>query len=91
MTDLREAILKAIEEYNKYRSPEAKASLVSINGVDFTIDFEGTFCQTCGVYDYLEDLIYELQSFIDVDIEISSFKEYESGKIRAIYKLKRTN
>ncbi len=74
MKKLEEAVLRAVDEYNMYRSPEAKARL--------TIDFEGTFCKTCGVYDYLEDFIYGLQRFIDVSIEILNFKEYKPGKIR---------
>ncbi len=89
MKKLEEAVLRAVDEYNKYRSPEAKARLVEIREDRLTIDFEGTFCQTCGVYDYLEDFIYELQMLIDVSIEILNFKEYEPGKIRVEYGLKR--
>lgn len=88
MKKLKEAVLKAIDEYNKYRSPEAKARLIEIREEGLTIDFEGTFCQTCGVYDYLEDFIYELQSFVDVNIEILNFKKYEPGRIRVVYGLK---
>ncbi|NHW00159.1 MAG: hypothetical protein HA496_11125 [Thaumarchaeota archaeon] len=90
MEKLEEAVLKAVDEYNKYRSPEARARLISIQEDRLTIDFEGIFCQTCGVYDYLEDLIYELQSFIDMNIEILNFKEYAPGKIRVEYGLKKT-
>jgi hypothetical protein len=91
MEKLEEAVLKAVDEYNKYRSPEARARFISIQGDKLTIDFEGTFCQTCGVYDYLEDFIYELQSFINVSIEILNVKEYAPGKIRVEYGLKRTD
>lgn len=88
MKKLKEAVLRAVDEYNKYRSPEAKAKLVEIRKDRLTIDFEGTFCQTCGVYDYLEDFIYELQSFVDVNIEILNFKKYEPRRIRVVYSLK---
>jgi len=91
MEKLKEAVLKAVDEYNKYRSPEARARLIRIREDKLTIDFEGTFCQTCGVYDYLEDFIYELQNFVDMSIEILNFKEYAPGEIRVEYRLKRTD
>ncbi|MEM2929554.1 MAG: hypothetical protein QW797_01640 [Thermoproteota archaeon] len=91
MEKLEEAVLKAVDEYNKYRSPEAKARLIKIREDGLIIDFEGTFCQTCGVYDYLEDFIYELQRFVDMSTEILNFKQYEPGKIRVEYRLKRTD
>lgn len=88
MEKLRKVILKAINEYNKYHSPETKASLVGIGEKSFTVDFEGPFCFSCGVYDYFEDLIYELKSFVEEDIEILSFKEYGLERIRVEYVFK---
>jgi hypothetical protein len=90
MGNLEEAVLKAVDEYNKYRSPEAKAKLIEIREEELTIDFEGTFCWTCGVYDYFEDFMYELKELIDLNIEVLSFKEYEPGKFRVRYRFKRT-
>ncbi|MEM3713998.1 MAG: hypothetical protein QXF82_03510 [Nitrososphaeria archaeon] len=55
---------------------------------EIILDFEGFFCRTCGVYDYLEDFIYELQRFVDVNVEIVSFKEYKPETIRVKYVLK---
>jgi hypothetical protein len=63
MLSFKDYVLKAIEEYNKYRSPEAK--LVKISEKELVLDFEGSFCRTCGVSDYLEDFIYELQKLVD--------------------------
>lgn len=48
-------ILETIEEYNRYRIPEAKARLVSLAGNKFKIEFTGSLCYTCGFYDYFED------------------------------------
>ncbi|MEM1554616.1 MAG: hypothetical protein QXJ72_07025 [Thermoproteota archaeon] len=91
MEKFEEAVLKAINEYNKYHSPEAKARLIKIGEKGFTVDFEGVFCFSCGVYDYFEDLIYELKNFTVEDVEILSFKEYEPEKIRVEYGFKRTS
>jgi hypothetical protein len=88
MEKLEEAILKAVDKYNKYRSPEARARLIEIWEGGLTIDFEGSFCWTCGVYDYFEDFIYELQELVDLSIEVLSFREYEPGKIRVKYRFK---
>jgi len=77
--------LKAIEEYNKYRSPEAKAKLVKISDKELVVDFEGSFCRTCGVVDYLEDFIYELKELTDVKVKIESFKERGHETIRVKY------
>lgn len=84
----KNAVLRAIEEYNTYRSPEAKAKLVKISESELILDFEGTFCRTCGLYDYLEDFIYELQKFANVNIKIVGFKEYKPEIIRVKYALK---
>jgi len=58
-------ISKAISEYNRYRSPEAKARLVSFGDKKLTIEFSGSFCYTCGLEAYFEDFIYELKRLSD--------------------------
>ena len=58
---LNDLVLRAIEVYNRYRSPEATAKLVGMEKDGFIIEFEGPFCQSCGVNDYFEDFIYELE------------------------------
>jgi hypothetical protein len=59
---LRDLVLRTIKVYNRYRSPEAMAKLVAVEEDGFIIDFEGTFCTSCGVKDYFEDFIYELET-----------------------------
>ena len=51
----------AIREYNKYHSPEANTKLVSMSEKSFKIEFTGTFCYTCGFYDYFDDYKILLQ------------------------------
>jgi len=57
---LEKNVLKAIEIYNKYRSPEAFAKLIDIKEDKTIFKFEGTFCYTCGIRDWIEDLVYIL-------------------------------
>jgi hypothetical protein len=59
--NLNELVLRAIEVYNRYRSPEATAKLIWMEKDGFIIEFEGAFCLSCGARDYFEDFIYELE------------------------------
>jgi hypothetical protein len=55
-------VLRTIEVYNRYRSPEATAELVKIGQDNFLIEFNGSFCLGCGVREYFEDFIHELEN-----------------------------
>jgi len=70
-----EKISQAIVSYNKYRSPEVTAKLISFNGNELRLQFEGSFCTTCGFYDYLEDFVFELKELVDVNMKIDSVEE----------------
>ena len=59
--DLIELVTRTVEFYNRYRSSEATAKLVSVEKNGFVIEFKGAFCLSCGVRDYFEDFIYELE------------------------------
>jgi len=85
---MREAIAKAIEKYNRYRSPEAMAKLIEVKGDEFIVDFHGPFCKSCGVYDYFEDFIYELKGLSDIQAEIAGFESTESETIRVRYAMR---
>ncbi|MCS7116196.1 MAG: hypothetical protein NZ896_01850 [Nitrososphaerales archaeon] len=86
-TLIKDSILKAISEFNKYRSPEATARLVKMGRKELILEFEGPFCISCGVYDYFEDFIHELKKFSDIGIKISDFKELKPYTIRVRYLL----
>lgn len=58
---LDELVSRAITFYNKYRSPEATAKLVGVEKDVFILDFEGPFCPSCGVNEYFEDFIFDLE------------------------------
>ena len=54
--ELSELLLKTVEVYNRYRSPEAAAKLLRLQEDGFIIAFQGSFCKSCGVQDYLKTL-----------------------------------
>lgn len=70
-------VRKAIEEYNRYRAPEAYAEIENIKNKYFFVRFSGPFCKSCGVYDYFEDFIFFLKDF-NVDGKIENIKEREA-------------
>ena len=88
-SDLSKLILTTVEVYNKYRSPEATAKLLKLEKDSFTIEFEGSFCQSCGVQDYFEDFIYELESLSSaVKVEIGKIEQTSPQSFRVQYIVK---
>ena len=76
--DLQRAVL----EYNRYRSPEAVAKITYVSGDGFEVEFKGAFCQSCGVQDYFEDLIYELERLAKVTAEVSDITRVDEDTYR---------
>lgn len=63
-------IRKALEAYNKYHAPEAVAKLLEVKDCVIKVVFTGSFCFTCGVRDWIEDLLYVFKDLgVDVDLE----------------------
>ena len=88
-TDLSKLVLRIIEFYNRYRSPEATAKLLKLEKDGFTIEFEGSFCQSCGVQDYFEDFIYELRRLSSgVEVEIREIEQTSSRSFKVQYIVK---
>lgn len=54
--ELSKLTLRTVEVYNRYRSPEATAKLLKLEKDGFAIEFEGSFCQSCGVQTILKTL-----------------------------------
>lgn len=58
--EIKSELLKAVRRYNRYRFPESKAELLTVDVGGFTVKFSGGFCSSCGLYDYFEDLLYAM-------------------------------
>lgn len=85
--NLKEFIRKAIQAFNKYRGLEANAKIIDYHENTLIVDFKGTFCQTCGLYDYFEDLIYDLKDLIDIEIKIESAEPIGDDTYRVEYSI----
>lgn len=78
MGHFEEKLSAAITEYNKYHAPEAVAELVQVHDNWFSVFFSGSFCRSCGIYDYFDDLRILLED-LGVKTRIERFKEYDEG------------
>lgn len=85
--NLREYINKAIQTFNKYRGHEVHVTIIEYHDNTLIVDFRGTYCQTCGLYDYFEDLIYEVKDLIDVEITIENAEPVGEDTYRVKYSL----
>jgi len=69
----REEIVRALEHFNRYHSPEAVAELVSASSGGFSVRFCGPFVLSCCLDEYFEDLKYDLLRIagegVEVDVE----------------------
>ncbi|MCP8304435.1 MAG: hypothetical protein H3Z50_03065 [archaeon] len=77
---LKNIIENAVNEYNRYRSPEATATLISMDKRFFDIEFTGTFCYTCGFYDYFDDYKILLEE-IGLKTKITKIEEIDEGAV----------
>jgi superoxide reductase len=66
--------------YNKYHSPETITKILSINQTSFDVEFTGSFCISCGFYDYFDDYKILLQEH-GIDATILKIIEIEEGAI----------
>ncbi len=89
ITSLEEVIRDAINEYNRYRSPEATARLLKINNNHIIVEFTGSFCLTCGLIDWIEDLAYILEDKgLPVKlVDIKASEDTDTWKRVGIFKL----
>ncbi len=84
---MQNLVLRGIEQYNKYRYPEAEARLVGINNDVIVVEFRGPFRYTCGVVDWIEDLKYELE---DLGLRVTLIKiEQRDNSLIGYFKIEK--
>ncbi len=83
-----EIIKKLVNEYNRYRSPEATAKILRIGKDELLLEFSGSFCWTCGVDDWIIDFQYILQdNGIETEFEILE-RDYENERFLTRFKIR---
>ncbi|MFW5912071.1 MAG: hypothetical protein ACOCTL_01230 [Candidatus Hadarchaeota archaeon] len=83
----KDDVERAIENYNKYRSPRATADLIEFEPDEIKVLIKGSFCRSCGMEDYFIDLVYELERQ-GIDAKYMGFEPKGSEKFLARYDLK---
>ncbi len=80
-------------EFNRLHGGEANARVVEVKDNEVVIEFEGSFCATCGLYDYFDDIKWEA---IELGVELEPVEvlkaeedEFEHGRYVVRYKLGR--
>ncbi len=54
------------------------------------VEFSGSFCKRCSLYDWLEDLIYELKEIDpELDAEIIDWRQVSEDKVITRFKLRK--
>lgn len=84
---MEDLISKAVEEYNKYRAPEVEVKVLRFDGEELTAHFGGSFCYTCGFYDYIDDFLIELRD-LGVVAEIKEIIEDLPRGAVVVFRLK---
>lgn len=78
---LEEPLRDGIREFNEYRVPEVEVRLLGSDGESFTVEFKGSFCETCGFYDYFDDFRIVLEDELGLRTEIAEVEEVPGGAI----------
>jgi len=79
MSDLKRTLDVALHEFNRIRTRVVEANVVEHFDGGFKVFFSGSFCHTCGYYDYFEDLLYLLLDDYGVETEITKVSQEEDG------------
>ena len=76
--------------YNRYREPEAKAKLLSIDHNTLRVKFEGPFSTSCGIIDWIEDFKYVLED-LGIESELIDViePENEENALIGVFKIKK--
>lgn len=88
-TELQEFARKAIQLYNRIRSPEVTATLVFASSAMITVSFSGGFCYGCGVLDYVEGLANQFRALTGkAELKVGKTRQINPRTFEADYKIR---
>jgi len=86
-----ETLKRVIDEFNRLHGSEAEARILRFEGDEVVIEFEGSFCATCGLYDYFDDVKWEALDFgLELEpVEVLEAEEddFEHGRYVVKYRV----
>jgi len=71
--------------YNRYRVPEAKAIILRMSRNRVVMVIAGSFCKTCGVVDWIEDVAFSLRLY-GIRLKLANVRELEHGVMLAVFR-----
>ncbi len=71
-----EALERVLEEFNRLHGSEARVKVLEAGENEVILEFEGSFCATCGLYDYFDDIKWEAMDF-GLELEPAEILEAE--------------
>jgi len=90
---VKEKLQRVLDEFNRLHGSEAEARILKLGGDEVIIEFEGSFCATCGLYDYFDDIKWEALDFgleiEPVEVIEAEEDEFEHGRYVVRYRLGR--
>lgn len=82
---------RVIEEFNRLHGSEARARILKADKDEVIVEFSGSFCATCGLYDYFEDVKWEAMEFglkmEPVEVLEAEEDDFEHGRYVVRYRL----
>ncbi len=86
-----EKIKYVIEEFNRTHGSEATVRIKNVKGEEAILEFEGSFCATCGLHDYFDDIKWEAMEFglnvEPVEVLEAEEDEFEHGRYIVKYRI----
>lgn len=87
--ELEETVRKTVLIFNRFRSPEATAKIVSVTPESVTVSFSGSFCYSCGVVDFLEDFVHEFKMLTGkAELKMDRTRQINPRTFEADYKVR---
>ena len=87
--ELEQLVRRTVALYNRFRSPEAFAKVVFVSPDLVTISFSGSFCYSCGVFDYIEDFVHEFKILTSkAELKVDRSRQTSPRSFEADYKVK---
>ncbi|WP_394352335.1 hypothetical protein [Thermococcus sp. 18S1] len=91
MRDYIGALERVVDEFNRLHGSEATAKVLEVRGDEIIIEFSGSFCATCGLYDYFDDIKWEAMDFgleiEPVEVLEAEEDEFEHGRYVVRYRI----
>ena len=88
-SELEELARKAVLLYNRVRSPEVTAKLVSASPATLTVSFSGGFCYGCGILDIVEGFADQFKALTNkAELKVDKTRQINPRAFQADFTIK---